>query len=452
MTNVSQSTTTFPLFEDSPHVELLQWLARGSLKQNLLRAVRLWVWLRSLYGEMQIDLLDPFTYPQWRDAFFSGSHPMGEATPDLHDVNCACAKTTSQWLFTDQTGLSVNPWQRSLQQHAGVSEKQIQQWLQKRLFAVTRRSLFADLQILTELGWLKCSDNCYHRVQQFPNRPFTQEWNLSESLGLADLGFLNPNLETIAQSLSQPIAEVQRFYLEVDYIITQTQRQVEEWLELLKTIWEATVVSPVQLTYHSAKFGSQNCVIYPVCVYYVQRAIYLCGFGQTPSQQGEWYNYRLDKIEQMRVLTWKDKSIPQTLLNRRQSLPMPDYISMQMQRAWGFDFYLPASPMLLRFERQFHERYIQGTFRHQTFKQLTYAQVKQVIQSYAEPSQRQPLLDVLQSRSKQDAYYSVVYRVGDTNVELRLRAWRPKVEVLFPWDLRQQIGREVMQERLFYSG
>jgi len=33
---------------DRPHVELLQWLARGSLKQNLLRAIRLWVWLRSL--------------------------------------------------------------------------------------------------------------------------------------------------------------------------------------------------------------------------------------------------------------------------------------------------------------------------------------------------------------------------------------------------------------------
>jgi len=27
--------------------------------------------------------------------------------------------------------------------------------LQRRLFAVTRRSLHADLQILTELGWLK---------------------------------------------------------------------------------------------------------------------------------------------------------------------------------------------------------------------------------------------------------------------------------------------------------
>ena len=52
------------LFGDRPHVELLQWLARGSLKQNLLRAIRLWVWLRALYGDDKDGLLlnDPFTF------------------------------------------------------------------------------------------------------------------------------------------------------------------------------------------------------------------------------------------------------------------------------------------------------------------------------------------------------------------------------------------------------
>lgn len=39
------------IFGDRPHVELLQWLARGSLKQNLLRSIRLWAWLRALYGD-----------------------------------------------------------------------------------------------------------------------------------------------------------------------------------------------------------------------------------------------------------------------------------------------------------------------------------------------------------------------------------------------------------------
>ena len=68
------------IFGDPPSVELLQWLARSSLKQNLVRAVRLWVWLRSLYGDEteRLDLLDSFTYAQWRDAFFSSSQLLSE--------------------------------------------------------------------------------------------------------------------------------------------------------------------------------------------------------------------------------------------------------------------------------------------------------------------------------------------------------------------------------------
>lgn len=45
------------IFIDTPQIELLQWLARGSLKQNLLRAIRLWVWLRSLYGSEIVLIL-----------------------------------------------------------------------------------------------------------------------------------------------------------------------------------------------------------------------------------------------------------------------------------------------------------------------------------------------------------------------------------------------------------
>lgn len=51
------------LFQNHPHVSLLQCLARGTLKQNLLRAIRLWVWLSTLYGDRQsYTLEDPFTY------------------------------------------------------------------------------------------------------------------------------------------------------------------------------------------------------------------------------------------------------------------------------------------------------------------------------------------------------------------------------------------------------
>ncbi len=47
--------------------------------------------------------------------------------------------------------------------------------------------------------------------------------------------------------------------------------------------------------------------------------------------------------------------------------------------------------------------------------------------------------------------YQVYYRDGDTNVGLRLRAWRPKSEVLLPWELRQTIAKEVRQEAQLYD-
>lgn len=442
-------TAAFPLFEDPPHIELLQWLARGSLKQNLLRAVRLWVWLHSLYGTHQCLLPAPFTYAQWRDAFFSDSHPKGEVAPPDHDPCCACAKTTADWLFTPQTSLVKTEWRSLLQHHTSIPHEVIQDWLSKRLFAVTRRSLFADLQILTELGWLTCDGSSYHRVQQFPIRPIVEP-TVSDRLGLYDLGFLNPNLEAIAEELSQPIAEVQRFYLEVDYIIAQTQRQVEKWLEMLKKLWETAVVPPVQLVYQSAKSGRVTCCVYPVCVYYVQRAIYLCAFGQNPSGKGEWYNYRLDKIQQMLPLQWGDLALPKILRQRQTTLPLPSYISTQMRQAWGFDFYLPAKLMLLRFDCTFHDRYIRNTFRHHTFRLLTLAEAKQLVQDYATPSHQKTLLKLIQSRPPEDAYYSVMHRAGDTNVGLRLRAWRPNVEILLPWELRQEVTKEVNREWKIY--
>jgi CRISPR-associated protein (TIGR03985 family) len=115
-----------------------------------------------------------------------------------------------------------------------------------------------------------------------------------------------------------------------------------------------------------------------------------------------------------------------------------------MAKAWGFDFYLPSRLMLLRFDREFHDRYIQDTFRHDTFKPVTYKQAERLIQQHTQ--QQQALLKVLQSRPPQDAYYRVYYREGNTDVGLRLRAWRPSGEVLLPWKLRQSIAKEVEKE------
>nr|WP_199332492.1 TIGR03985 family CRISPR-associated protein [Anabaena catenula] len=427
---------------------MLQWLARGSLKQNLLRAVRLWVWLCSLYGEGQdqIFLEDGFTLADWKNAFFSSTHPKGEAIPQFHDPNCNCAKTTADWLFDAKTGLNPEDWKHCLLSHVHISN--LDEILDKRLFGVTRRSLQADLQILEELGWLEIREQKYHRVKYLPSRPITIKHNYNE------LHFLNQeDLAEIAQNLSQKIGGVQRFFFKLDYVVTAID-QVENWQDELRKLWSQTPVPPISLIYNSARLkDSVECLVYPVCIYYVQRAVYLCAFGESPDKKTDWYNFRLDRIENITPIEWTNPGIPKTLQQRyhQRNLPNSEEIELQMDKALGFDFYLESRLMLLRFERDYHDRYIQDTSRHNTFKLIGYQKAKSLIQSSVINSeQKAELLKVMENRSPKDAYYSLQYRHGDNNVIMRLRAWRPKVEILLPYDLRQRIAADITKEIGFY--
>jgi CRISPR-associated protein (TIGR03985 family) len=108
--------------------------------------------------------------------------------------------------------------------------------------------------------------------------------------------------------------------------------------------------------------------------------------------------------------------------------------------------------MLIRFNRTFHDRYIQGTFRHDTFTRIAYDVANQLIQQQvSDLAQHEALLHVLHARSPNDVYYQVHYRVGDTNVGQRLRAWRPNGEVLLPYSIRQAIAEEVEAEYQLYN-
>jgi CRISPR-associated protein (TIGR03985 family) len=442
-----------PFFADPPTIALLQWLARGSLKQNLPRAIRLWGWLQFLYGDEGATsrLTDPFTYIAWRDAFFTASHPHDEAVPKLHDSHCRCTRTTADWLFHPTLGIPQAAWEKSLERHDSKPEN-LKELLRSRLFGVTRRSLYADLQILWKLGWVKRSGQEYYRVEEFPTRALLPTTGRSSMI-------VHPDLAAIADNLSQEINGYQRFFLHVDYVVPKTQvDQVDEWQNQLRQIWERRTVPPVLLTYHSAKLNQKvQTIVYPVCIYYIQRAPYLCAWGQVPGkspQYIDWRNYRLDRIEQLKPLKWSNSHLPAILqkAHQNQTFPTPDYIQEQMVEAWGFDFYQPSAPMVLRFDHAFYEGYVRGTVRHDTFEQISYANVQELIQKHtSDPVQRQALLKIWQARSPQDAYYTAQYRIGDPNVMLRLRAWRPKMEVLLPWELRSQIAAEVKQESHFYQ-
>lgn len=444
---------SFPFFGDPPTIALLQWLARGSLKQNLPRAVRLWGWLQFLYGEEGATsrLTDPFTYAEWRDAFFTASHPHDEAIPKPHDPKCRCARTAADWLFHPTVGSPQAIWEKSLERHDSKPEN-LKVILKSRLFGVTRRSLYEDLQILCKLGWVKRSEQEYYRVEEFPTRALPPTTGRSSMI-------VHPDLAAIAENLSQEINGYPRFFLHVDYVVPKNQiDQVDEWQNQLRQIWERPTIPAVLLTYHSAKLKrSVKHIVYPVCIYYVQRAPYLCAWGQVPGEDLEsvdWRNYRLDRIESLKVLKWTNTHIPSALQHAFQThtLPTPDYIEEKMVEAWGFDFYQPSTLMVLRFDHSFYEGYVRGTVRHDTFEQVNYATVGKLIQKHTpDQTQRQELLKIWQARSPQDAYYIAQYRIGDPNVMLRLRAWRPKMEVLLPWELRSQIAKEVEQESQFYQ-
>ncbi|MBD2471725.1 TIGR03985 family CRISPR-associated protein [Nostoc sp. FACHB-145] len=451
------------VFQDLPQVELLQWLARGSLKQKLLRTIRLWVWLRSLYGDRQerLALDDSFTYAEWRDAFFSSTHTKGEEVPSLHDPDCPCVKTTQEWLFNEKTGVVAHQWQESLMAHTGITDSR--KVLKRRLFGITRRSLQGDLEVLADLGWLVYKNEKYYRVNEFPQRPLTPKDEAeSNKLGVYELNFLHDDLVGFAQNHFHKINGVQRFFLKVDYVVPRTTLDaVDDWQYQLRELWAKTPVPPIKLTYTSAKVGHQlDCIVYPVCIYYVQRAVYLCAYGESPDKQSEWYNFRLDRIQKMIPLSWDNSGLPLNLCQHYQShtlhtLPSPDYIAVEMSKAWGFDFYLPSQLMLMRFDRDFGDRYVKGTERHETFEEISYQQAQNLIKQKIKPPEQQALLKILANRSPQDAYYQVFIRYQDekyrdNNVIMRLRAWRPQCEVLFPYELRQSIAADVAKEFQLY--
>ncbi|WP_448564833.1 TIGR03985 family CRISPR-associated protein [Trichothermofontia sp.] len=451
---------TEAVFTDRPSLELLQWLARGSLKQNLLRAIRLWVLLQSLYGprETCLDLPNSFTYADWRSAFFSDSHPKGEEIPGEHDPTCSCAKTTGQWLSEALTDLLPNyleQWQQALQQYTKLTPSELDNLLSDRLFARTRRSLQADFQALVELQWLDRRHHHYVKVNSFPPYPtHNAPSHVDARFESNSLSFLNPDLASLAHTLSQEIGGYQRFFLHVDYIVSQeVVDRVEDWQAQLQEIWAQQPIPPLAITYYSARLDSQDrYYIYPVCIYYAQRAAYLCAFGETPITTGQWYNYRLDRIQALQPLSWQDTQLPECLrqIYPRQ-LPTPDYIDTQLANAWGFDFYLAERTLLLRFERNFHDRYIRDTFRHETFTQISYQAAKRLIQQNCCPAEQQQLLAILKARSETDAYYRAIYRDGDTNIRQRLRAWRPHGEILLPWHLRQAMRQEARAEYQLYQ-
>ncbi|MEA5515822.1 TIGR03985 family CRISPR-associated protein [Nodularia sp. UHCC 0506] len=470
-------STTFPF----PNI--LQQLANGSLDQshNLTRAIRLWVLLHWLYSDQgQAATGSTFTYTDWRQAFFTETHK-DEKQADIinhQDPNCACLKTTKQWLL--ELEVPIDEWRNSLQQEIPVYNsdlaKLVEEILNERLFAQVRKSLQSDLDLLVSKKCLQRVNHVsgrskyYHRVDVLPlstkSENLGYETNLSNekqvylagTLGM--FSFLDPSLPLLAEQISEEEVDEDnhRVFLYVDYVVPESspiQDAVDEIQSDLQSLWDSGQIQPLLLTYLSAHQNKiKECVVYPVCIYFMERAKYLCAYGKTPKGDINWYKYRLDRIisKRLEVLDWQDNRVPQFLKDKYQDnqLPTPKTVNKKLKEAWGCDFYKEKTLMILRFDQNFHQNYIQGINIHEIFKPVTYEQAKKIIRQKTQSSQ-QHILKIIESRSSDDAYYQVYYRNTDYYVIRWLRALGSKVEVLLPWQLRQEMLLELQNTGNLYT-
>ena len=311
---------------------------------------------------------------------------------------------------------------------------------------------------LLKRGWLNKRGEKYSRVESTNLPSFSDTVRLTAE----SMEYLSPELAEMVENYNQPLNGVSRLFIYVDYVPSNSARDlIGDYQDQLKTIWRETPVVPVELTYDSASLWREvKRIVYPVCIYYYQRAPYLCAFGQTPKQKKAlgWYNYRLDRIQALRAIDWKDTDVPATLSSKCQDPEVsclnysPDYIKTKLTEALGFDFYLPSSLMILRFPRDFHERYIETTIRHDTFQAITTKTDWEKLIKLVPMTQQQQLQALAQDFANLDfAYYYLRYRVGDNSVIMRLRSWGENVEVLFPGDLRDRIKEDLQAAYQVYQ-
>jgi CRISPR-associated protein (TIGR03985 family) len=156
--------------------------------------------------------------------------------------------------------------------------------------------------------------------------------------------------------------------------------------------------------------------------------------------------------EDPKVLPWGDPAVPEELKKKRDhgELPTPNDVEEALEDAWGFNFYLPRGWLLMRFSPWFARWYVDQTERHATFEPVAYKALPGLISQHVPVSEQAAVIELIKERSSEDVYYSGWVRMGDINVVMRLRDWRPQGEVIAPLRLRHQMAEEVNQEAKHY--
>ncbi len=455
-------------FELPLTVDVLRGLAGGQLSERLERAVRLWVLLNGLYGEEQWqNLPETFGYTHIRDRLLSPLHPKQDPPQGIPlscpATDCICQRQLSFWL-TDPSLLA-----------ALKSEvPDLEALLLSQPFHKTHRTLRKELDFLGAQGWVqqiqsnsKRRDNFRRRAAgDHPQLPVsTPLFSLSSSQlqrihhVLSDVAFAHPDVEVLLNEIwGRCEPSQQRLFVQFEYILSpEQQEQVDEYQNQLETLWATPEAGMIRFDYTTRQQGIRSILTYPVCLFYARRAKYLAAFGEFPNSMGSlgWHNFRLDRIRssQLSVVPWSDPSIPPELLTRKRQkrLPSPEEIQAEWEAAWGSDFYLPKALLLLRFPPDFAQRYVENTERHPTFRSIAYERIPALLKrEIADAQEREQILNILRQRPASDRYFRAYGRVGDTNLTMRLRDWRPNGEVIAPLAYREQMSREAQEELRFY--
>ncbi|MBE7384514.1 MAG: TIGR03985 family CRISPR-associated protein [Leptolyngbya sp. SIO1E4] len=480
-------------FDYLPTPAVLYGLSVGQLTSRWQRAVRLWWLLRSLYGReaaWQASLPMPFRYADLRAHLFASSHSPVEAASvetlraGCRGSRCICQRSLRTLVLEPEPTLDWETWLAGMAQHTGLPETVWQDAGEMIPFAVGHRSIRDDLKALVELGWLKIAGRgqfgCIPAAD-WPSLPTMAASGPADSAGLSpaeswellstleEIAFVQPNLSVLLDRLWQQATQSQpgtswwereperRIFIHLDYILSsEMQEQVDTHQAMIEQLWRTGEGGIIQFDNWLARQEQVATVtVYPVCFHYARRAKYLSAYGVDPDGKIGWHNYRLDRIvsEQIRLLPWGDLEVPKELraMRDRGELPTAAEVAAAIAEAWGFNFYLPKAWLLMRFPPKFARWYVDHTERHPTFKRVDYEELPKMISRWVPAAEQAAVLAIVQERSPGDTYYAGWVRVGDINVVMRLRDWRPNGEVIAPWVLRQQMAAEAKQEMAMYQ-
>lgn len=454
-------------------IQLLAIKPRESLtKQQQEQCLKLlktaagrWIILRSLYDRGS-DYYIPFfslffKSATWKKLIF-------EKLPNFLELTC------SDLIFDEYPEWVRDNFISSLEKNYGLSPHTAERLLQQCPLQVsdkTIRNYFTALSVLSPVPLVHKYPNGQYqkvRVETIENfltdslekhlnaRVMTRNLQLFNEEGMIDLSFIKQEIASIVELLFPKLQGQQRLFLHHDYIVPKSLREdTVNNADQLKEIWKEKPTPPLKICYYSASLSqTYNYIIYPVCLYYYQRAYYLSAWGQSPHSrhQLQWYNYRLDQIKEIIKLSWQDSQLPfsETKFTKKANNYDPNYIQQQLEKAYGFDFYQPKALALLKFEPDFAQRYINNSFRHDTFEKIE--EIEEVISIIEQEDLREKsqLINKVKQASHY-SYYLLTYRQNDNSVIMRLRSWSPNVEVLLPGNLRQRMKKDIMKTWQLYQ-